>query len=132
MSEKQPITTTIIKKLAPELTANVSDDVIATFLAEAEIQVEVDGLPEKRTSQNGKVIYVANQGIKYLTVHMLSVLANDDGTGDVTSSKVDQLEMHFSDYSNSESWLQKTAWGRLYMELLNRFRPYNPPMIIES
>ncbi|QHJ77121.1 MAG: hypothetical protein [Bacteriophage sp.] len=131
MGKETPITADIIKKLAPELTSDVSEDVISVFISEAEIQVEIDGLPEKRTSQNGRVIYIANQGVKYLTIHMLSVLAKDDGSGDVISTKVDQLEMHFSDFANT-SWLQKTAWGRMYMDLLNRFRPYNPPIIIEN
>lgn len=67
-----------IKEMAPKLTEDLSDETINEFISQASTQALLDHLPEKKTIGN-KVVNVYNLGVKYLTLHLISVLALDDG-----------------------------------------------------
>lgn len=117
-----------IKEMAPKLTEDLSDETINEFISQASTQALLDHLPEKKTIGN-KVVNVYNLGVKYLTLHLISVLALDDGDNTI-SEKVDQVEIKYSDRSTT-SWLNSSVWGKAYENLLSQVNTPQLPIISE-
>lgn len=117
-----------IKKMAPKLTEDLSDDTINEFISQASTQALLDHLPEKKTIGN-KVVNVYDLGVKYLTLHLISVLALDDGDNTI-SEKVDQVEIKYSDRSTT-GWLNSSVWGKAYESLLSQVNTPQLPIISE-
>lgn len=117
-----------IKEMAPKLTEDLSDETINEFISQASTQALLDHLPEKKTIGN-KVVNVYNLGVKYLTLHLISVLALDDGDNTI-SEKVDQVEIKYSDRSTT-GWLNSSVWGKAYENLLSQVNTPQLPIISE-
>ena len=117
-----------IKEIAPKLTEDLSDETINEFISQASTQALLDHLPEKKTIGN-KVVNVYNLGVKYLTLHLISVLALDDGDNTI-SEKVDQVEIKYSDRSTT-GWLNSSVWGKAYENLLSQVNTPQLPIISE-
>lgn len=117
-----------IKEMAPKLTEDLSDETINEFISQASTQALLDHLPEKKTIGN-KVVNVYNLGVKYLTLHLISVLALDDGDNTI-SEKVDQVEIKYSDRSTM-GWLNSSVWGKAYENLLSQVNTPQLPIISE-
>lgn len=117
-----------IKEMAPKLTEDLSDETINEFISQASTQALLDHLPEKKTIGN-KVVNVYNLGVKYLTLHLISVLALDDGDNTI-SEKVDQVEIKYSDRSTL-GWLNSSVWGKAYENLLSQVNTPQLPIISE-
>lgn len=117
-----------IKKMAPKLTEDLSDDTINEFISQASTQALLDHLPEKKAIGN-KVVNVYDLGVKYLTLHLISVLALDDGDNTI-SEKVDQVEIKYSDRSTT-GWLNSSVWGKAYENLLSQINIPQLPIISE-
>lgn len=117
-----------IKEMAPKLTEDLSDETINEFISQASTQALLDHLPEKKTIGN-KVVNVYDLGVKYLTLHLISVLALDDGDNTI-SEKVDQVEIKYSDRSTT-GWLNSSVWGKAYENLLSQVNTPQLPIISE-
>lgn len=117
-----------IKEMAPKLTEDLSDETINEFISQASTQALLDHLPEKKIIGN-KVVNVYNLGVKYLTLHLISVLALDDGDNTI-SEKVDQVEIKYSDRSTT-GWLNSSVWGKAYENLLSQVNTPQLPIISE-
>lgn len=117
-----------IKKMAPKLTEDLSDDTINEFISQASTQALFDHLPKKKTIDN-KTVNVYDLGVKYLTLHLISVLALDEGDNTI-SEKVDQVEIKYSDRSTT-GWLNSSIWGKAYQNLLSQVNGYPLPIISE-
>ena len=113
----QTVTPDLLKSTDAVATKNMSDEVLDTLIAKAELIAVSDGFPETVTV-NGKTLEILNEAITDMALHLCSVigLANKG----VTSEKVDVLERHYSDFS-TKGWLDSSKWGSLYLWLYQTY-----------
>lgn len=119
-----------IKQTAPDVIEDVSDETLNRIISDAKNVAILDNLPETITINNTE-IKVLQLGIKYLSLHMLTVLGNSSGGGFVTGEKVDQVEIKYADTSSAD-WYSNSVWGKLYQELVSKYSNSRPfPLKVE-
>lgn len=129
---QDPVTIDELKKIAPDLfqdNDSLTDTTVNATIEQATMQVLADRLPEL-AEVNGKKIGIQHMGIKYLTLHMITVFYGYTGGENIISQKVDQTEQHFADPSKLD-WYQSSPWGKLYSTLLDNYAPTATPMKVE-
>lgn len=129
---QDPVTIDELKRIAPDLfedNSSLNETTINATIEQATMQVLADQLPEF-AEVNGKKIGIQHMGIKYLSLHMITVFYGYTGGENIISQKVDQTEQHFADPSKLD-WYQSSPWGKLYATLLDKYTPTATPMKVE-
>lgn len=113
----EQVTSDDIRRLAPEMTADIDEQSIMATVDNAYLIALGDHFP--RVSKiDGEQMPVRKLATEYLALHFIAIQGKT-GQG-VTAEKVDVLERHFHDTSRLD-WLNSSKWGQTYLHLLKVF-----------
>lgn len=115
-----------LRKLAPNLIANTKDDTLTALIDNAYQIALSDHFPKSKII-DGEELPVRNMATTYMSLHFLSVQGKA-GQG-IVSEKVDVLERHYSDMSNS-NWLDSSKWGQAYHRLYKEYGGSSRPRYV--
>lgn len=103
--------------MAPDLTANLSDETANALIANAYQIALGDHFPRSKII-DGEQLPVRDMATKYMALHLISAQGKT-GQG-VISEKVDVLERHYADVTKLD-WLNTSQWGQAYLRLYNMY-----------
>lgn len=106
-----------LKLMAPDLTANLSDETANALIANAYQIALGDHFPRSKII-DGEKLPVRDMATKYMALHLISAQSKT-GQG-VISEKVDVLERHYADVTKLD-WLNTSQWGQAYLRLYNMY-----------
>lgn len=106
-----------LKLMAPDLTANLSDETANALIANAYQIALGDHFPRSKII-DGEELPVRDMATKYMALHLISAQGKT-GQG-VISEKVDVLERHYADVTKLD-WLNTSQWGQAYLRLYNMY-----------
>lgn len=106
-----------LKLMAPDLTANLSDETANALIANAYQIALGDHFPRSKII-DGEKLPVRDMATKYMALHLISAQGKT-GQG-VISEKVDVLERHYADVTKLD-WLNTSQWGQAYLRLYNMY-----------
>lgn len=106
-----------VKKTAPDLMSDMSDDTINELIGDASMQVLADHFP-KVVHADGEDIPIRELATRYLTLH-LATMDTKAGQG-VVSEKVDVIERQYQN-KTSKDWLNSSTWGQMYLRLYREY-----------
>lgn len=112
MSNDNPnITVDDVKKLAPDLLQDATDDTVNALIKSATVFTLADGFPQP---VGGVWNAITIEAIKYLTLHMSTM---DDSAGQgITSEQVSVIKTTYESKIGKD-WLHSSVWGLLYYRL---------------
>lgn len=106
-----------LKLMAPDLTANLSDETANALIANAYQIALGDHFPRSKII-DGEKLPVRDMATKYMALHLIAAQGKT-GQG-VLSEKVDVLERHYADVTKLD-WLNTSQWGQAYLRLYNTY-----------
>lgn len=106
-----------LKLMAPDLTANLSDETANALIANAYQIALGDHFPRSKII-DGEKLAVRDMATKYMALHLISAQGKT-GQG-VISEKIDVLERHYADVTKLD-WLNTSQWGQAYLRLYNMY-----------
>lgn len=106
-----------LKLMAPDLTANLSDETANALIANAYQIALGDHFPRSKII-DGEQLPVRDMATKYMALHLIAAQGKT-GQG-VISEKVDVLERHYADVTKLD-WLNTSQWGQAYLRLYNTY-----------
>jgi hypothetical protein len=115
-----------LKKIAPTLTVNQTDETLNALIENAHLIALGDHFP-KIVNIDGDSLPVRSMATRYMALHLISVQGK--AAQGIVSEKVAVLERHYSDMSNS-NWLDSSKWGQAYLRLYKEYGGSSRPRYV--